>query len=257
MKRIIKQLLRESINEISLNQDIQHNFEIESDGQGNAYILGDDGQGNDLDMIMKKLNNESTYEFSFSFNQAMVQDVKSTARHYLQVLGIVKQGFEQLFTSVKPNIVILKPTDKDGKEGQKLNIYNNLLKQSSGELNRMGYSISNENGSIIITKNKEINQLSESFNYEVEHLDSYGGQNNYELGLYLDGEIVGLVQYTIFEDKLQVSDILVRPEYRRQGIGSRMMQYIKQQNPTATYEPSMKTDLGAKFKHKTIPDLNK
>lgn len=257
MKKYIKQLLRESINEISLNQAIQHSFDVDVDNNGNAFILSDDGQGNDLDMVMKKINDESNYEFSFSFNQAMVQDTKSTARHYLQVLGIVKQGFEKLFTIVKPNSVILNPTDKTGKEGQKLNIYNNLLKQSSGELNSMGYLIKNNNGSIIIEKKPENNQLSEAFNYEVEHLDSYGNQNNYELGLYLDGDIVGLVQYTIFDDKLQVSNILVRPEYRRQGIGSRMMQYIKQQNPTANYEPSMKTDLGAKFKHKTIPDLNK
>lgn len=98
--------------------------------------------------------------------------------------------------------------------------------------------------------------LVESLKYEIEHLDSYDGQNNYELGLYLNDEIIGLVQYTIFNDILKVSDILVRPEYRRKGFGSRMMQYIKQQHPNATYEPSMKTDLGAKFKHKNIPDLH-
>jgi hypothetical protein len=110
-------------------------------------------------MILKKLPTDTTgnpcnscYEFSFSFNQAMVQDTKSTARHYLQVLGIVKQGFEKLFQMTSPSSVIMNPTDKEGKTGQKLAIYNNLLKQSTGQLNSMGYSIRNENGSIIIQK---------------------------------------------------------------------------------------------------------
>lgn len=159
MKTLIKKLLRESINEISLNQNIQHDFDIDVDGQGNAYILGDDGQGNDLDMVLKRLPTDtsgnpcdSCYEFSFSFNQAMVQDTKSTTRHYLQVLGIVKQGFEKLFKMMKPTSVIMNPSDKEGKSGQKLAIYNNLLKQSTAELNSMGYSIRNENGSIIIEK---------------------------------------------------------------------------------------------------------
>lgn len=159
MKTLIQKLLRESINEISLNQNTQHDFDVDVDSQGNALILGDDGQGNDLDMILKKLPTDPTgnpcnscYEFSFSFNQAMVQDTKSTARHYLQVLGIVKQGFEKLFTMTNPSSVIMNPTDKEGKAGQKLAIYNNLLKQSAGQLNSMGYSIRDENGSIIIQK---------------------------------------------------------------------------------------------------------
>lgn len=162
MKTLIQKLLRESLNEISLNQNIQHDFDIEVDSQGNAYSLGDDGQGNDLDMIMKRLPTDesgnpcdSCYEFSYSFNQAMVQDTKSTARHFLQVLGIVRQGFEQMFRTVNPSMVILNHTDKDGKAGQKMRINNNLLKQSAGELNSMGYDIRDHNGSIIIKKNQE------------------------------------------------------------------------------------------------------
>lgn len=97
--------------------------------------------------------------------------------------------------------------------------------------------------------------LTGQLDYEIEHLNSYKGQNDYELGVYLNGDILGLVQYTIYNGELTVSDIIVRPEYRRQGIGSKMMQYIKQQHPEAKYVPSMMTDLGAKFKHKHHDDL--
>jgi GNAT superfamily N-acetyltransferase len=98
--------------------------------------------------------------------------------------------------------------------------------------------------------------LNDTLTYEEEHLGSMHGQDNYELGLYLNGEIVGLIEYVIFEGELTVSNIIVRPEFRRRGFGSRMMQYVKKIHPEATYVPSMMTDLGAKFKHKEIPDLN-
>ena len=91
--------------------------------------------------------------------------------------------------------------------------------------------------------------------YRVEHLDSYGGQNNYELGMYINGDIVGMVEYVIFEKELTVSDVVVVPKYRRRGFGSRMMQYLKGYHSDSTYKPSMQTDLGSKFKHNKIKDL--
>ena len=41
--------------------------------------------------------------------------------------------------------------------------------------------------------------LDDTLTYEEEHLGSVYGQDNYELGLYLNGEIVGLVNYVIFK----------------------------------------------------------
>jgi GNAT superfamily N-acetyltransferase len=74
--------------------------------------------------------------------------------------------------------------------------------------------------------------------------------------VYLNDDILGIVQYTIYDGELTVNDIIVRPEYRRQGIGSKMMQYVKKQHPDAKYVPSMMTDLGVKFKHKHHDDLD-
>jgi GNAT superfamily N-acetyltransferase len=82
------------------------------------------------------------------------------------------------------------------------------------------------------------------------------GQDDYELGVYLNDDILGMVQYTIYDGELTVRDIIVLPKYRRLGIGSKMMQYVKQQHPDAKYVPSMMTDLGVKFKHKHHDDLH-
>jgi len=83
-------------------------------------------------------------------------------------------------------------------------------------------------------------------------LDYYSGQTNCEAGIYVDDEIVGVVQYVLYDDELSISDIFIRPEFRRMGFGSRLMKFIKEQNPEYKYVPSMKTELGSKFKHKDV-----
>lgn len=88
--------------------------------------------------------------------------------------------------------------------------------------------------------------------YTNEVLDAYSGQINCEAGIYLNQEIIGVVEYVLYDEELTVSNIFIRPEFRRQGYGSRLMKYIKQQNPNYKYKSSMKTDLGSAFKHKDI-----
>ena len=92
--------------------------------------------------------------------------------------------------------------------------------------------------------------------YRIEHIGYNYGQDDYELGVYLNDDILGMVQYTIYDGELTVRNIVVLPKYRRLGIGSKMMQYVKQQHPDAKYVPSMMTDLGVKFKHKHHDDLD-
>jgi len=83
--------------------------------------------------------------------------------------------------------------------------------------------------------------------------DAYHGQVNMEAAIYLDGQIVGAVEYVLYGQELTVSHIYVKPEYRRQGFGSRLMKYIQEQNPEFKYKPSMKTPEGAAFNHKDLP----
>ncbi len=87
--------------------------------------------------------------------------------------------------------------------------------------------------------------------------NAYSGQVNMEAAIYVDEQIVGAVEYVLYDGELTVSNIHVRPEYRRQGYGSRLMKYIQQENPEYKYVPSMKTDDGAAFKHKDLPLENK
>lgn len=89
--------------------------------------------------------------------------------------------------------------------------------------------------------------------YSNEVLNYQHGQYDCEAGIFVDNEIVGLVQYTLFDEELTIKHIFVRPEYRRKGYGSRLIKYIQKENPEYAYKPSLKTELGAEFKHKDLP----
>lgn len=102
----------------------------------------------------------------------------------------------------------------------------------------------------------ESDNTPKTIDYRFEHINSYSGQHNYELGAYIDNNIVGLVEYVLYDGELTISDVVVLPKYRRMGIGSRMMRRVKDNHPEYVYRPSMKTDLGGKFIHKEIDDLD-
>ena len=88
--------------------------------------------------------------------------------------------------------------------------------------------------------------------YTNEIVGAHSNQINGEAGIYVDGEIIGVAQYVLYNGELTISDIFVRPEFRRRGYGSRLIKYIKQENPDYKYIPSMKTEDGAKFIHKDL-----
>jgi ribosomal protein S18 acetylase RimI-like enzyme len=105
------------------------------------------------------------------------------------------------------------------------------------------------------TLNEFLNESKEKLTYSYEHVNSYSGQDNYEIGVYIDDNIIGVIEYTTFEGELTISNITVLPKYRRRGVGSRLVQMMKDKHPTYKYKPSMKTADGAKFKHNKIKDL--
>jgi GNAT superfamily N-acetyltransferase len=88
--------------------------------------------------------------------------------------------------------------------------------------------------------------------YTDECTNAYSGQQNFTACIYVDKEIVGCVEYVLYSGELTVSDIQVKPEYKRMGYGSRLMKYIKEENPRYNYISSMKTEDGTAFVHKDI-----
>ena len=94
--------------------------------------------------------------------------------------------------------------------------------------------------------------MNKKITYSLENVDAYSGQSNWEVGIYLNDEIVGLAELVLYHGELTISMITIRDEFKRQGYGSRLMKYIKKEFSDYKYIPSLKTDDGSKFEPKDI-----
>lgn len=101
---------------------------------------------------------------------------------------------------------------------------------------------------------QKLNENNKKIKFYDECTDAYSGQMNMECGVYENDEIVGYVEYVLFDDELTVSNIFVHPDRRREGFGSMLMSYIKREHPEYKYKPSYKTELGSQFKQKNITE---
>jgi tRNA nucleotidyltransferase/poly(A) polymerase/ribosomal protein S18 acetylase RimI-like enzyme len=114
----------------------------------------------------------------------------------------------------------------------------------------MGGMKSNSEEIIKEITNKLLAEEIEKITFTNEVVDSYSGQLNCEAGICINNQIVGYIQYVLFEKELTISYIFIHPNLRRKGYASKLMNYVIKQNPGYTYKPSLKTDLGAMFKQK-------
>ena len=88
--------------------------------------------------------------------------------------------------------------------------------------------------------------------YRDEMTAYYSKQSNCTASIYVNDKNVGYVDYVLYKNELTVSHIFIEPEYRRMGLGSRLMKFIQQENPNYKYKPSWKTDDGLAFKPKDV-----
>jgi GNAT superfamily N-acetyltransferase len=79
--------------------------------------------------------------------------------------------------------------------------------------------------------------------------DSHQGESF--CSIYADdpstGEMVGYIDYSVFEDELDIKYVHVAEPYRRQGLGTRMIEFLKQENPETKIRTGLATDMGAPF----------
>lgn len=78
---------------------------------------------------------------------------------------------------------------------------------------------------------------------------AYAGQLNAiaRIGDPSDGVVMGYVEYSLFDGKVYINMIETKPEYRRTGIASALMRYVKETNPGKQIIQGMATDEGYAF----------
>ena len=61
------------------------------------------------------------------------------------------------------------------------------------------------------------------------------------------GRVVGVLNYSLFNDQAHIGNIEVAPEFQRQGIATQMWSQLKNDNPGIPINPGYATESGAKF----------
>ena len=91
----------------------------------------------------------------------------------------------------------------------------------------------------------------EQSNIEIrsDFIDSHHGQSDVVVYAYdtQSKKLVGQLSYNIFNNQLHVEMIEVIPEYRRQGVGTLLMQNMIEENPGLKIKPGLMTNDGYPF----------
>lgn len=74
-----------------------------------------------------------------------------------------------------------------------------------------------------------------------------GEQVNYVVVATKDDILIGYIQYAYYKDTVNIQMIEVSEAYRRQGIATKMMQYLQKQYPDTEINPGMTTPDGTEF----------
>ncbi len=77
--------------------------------------------------------------------------------------------------------------------------------------------------------------------------DYHSGQSFMNAYAYSNNVMVGRVDYSIYDKKIYIDFIEVNPEYRRKGIATKLVDFIKRENPNMPIIPGYATEEGHKF----------
>lgn len=85
------------------------------------------------------------------------------------------------------------------------------------------------------------------YEFKNDHLDYYSGQHNFRASAYYKNKFVGKVDYTIFKNKIYINYLEVDEKYRRQGIGTQLLDFIQKENNIYDIDHGNLTDDGSEF----------
>ncbi len=61
------------------------------------------------------------------------------------------------------------------------------------------------------------------------------------------GDTIGIIDYSIYDDEIDIKMVEVIEPYRRQGVGTQMIEYLKNENPGVKIITGLATNMGAPF----------
>lgn len=165
-------------------------------------------------------------------NQGIGTDIVTKIQKYAQKVG-------------KP--VVLSPSADKGKKEALNRFYNNLgFTKNKGR--KIDFTLSSPTAPTSYWKPEQIKITQ-------EHMGFHHGQHDFVIYAQKDGETIGKLKFSEFEDIPQINWIEVDDKYKRKGIGSRLVKHLADQYGYDKIKWGMTTDAGTKLK-KSLDDGN-
>lgn len=82
----------------------------------------------------------------------------------------------------------------------------------------------------------------------IDHTGYSHGQHDYHTTVEVGGKTAGYLDYTLYDNEITVKHVHVDPEYRRQGLATKMYDAVLDHHPDATLGGSMRTPEGSAFR---------
>jgi hypothetical protein len=167
MKKRIKQLLRENLDNINEIGNLSYYPPYIKEGGFNIIKYGDDYEisfdeesGYDVKIdFIDLVSNKKTYVLAFSVGNNMIQKFKTTTKAYFKILSTVGEALLQFLSEYEPFLIIINGQDKEGSKGQKDFIYKNIVENNKSRLNEKGYAFEVGPTSVKIFKEEKNDNL--------------------------------------------------------------------------------------------------
>jgi GNAT superfamily N-acetyltransferase len=92
--------------------------------------------------------------------------------------------------------------------------------------------------------------INESIEFKDEYVNYYSGQYDYRINAIENGEVLGYIDYTDYNDEISIKYIEVNPKHRRKGIGEQLVLQLQKKYPKTEIDWGMTTDDGTKLYNK-------
>ena len=73
--------------------------------------------------------------------------------------------------------------------------------------------------------------INESIEFKDEYVNYYSGQYDYRINAIENGEVLGYIDYTDYNDEISIKYIEVNPKHRRKGIGEQLVLQLQKKYP--------------------------
>ena len=168
----------------------------------------------------------------------LVGDYLFTDSDFINSLSTTKPNvFKKIYNEIK---YLLKLATAGSKEAQQLEkvkkAFDKAFKESGNPTADTKYSISDKN----------ISDVSTGYGY---------GETYFTMSYMQDGKEVAKLDYGVYEDTPNVKMIEVDPEYRRKGIGTKLLQELQKKYPNAEINFGMTTTDGTKLLENATYDV--